>query len=288
MSLQTVLVRAWVRLTSVLAPRHAERFAARLFLTPRRRPAVPRPVAGREPRRFEIDLDGEHLVGWRWGTEGRRVLLVHGWSGRAADMSAIAAALAARGHEAVTIDMPAHGSSAGKRTNLAIWMRLLPAIARRLGPFDAAVGHSFGAAAITLALAEGLDVARVVLIAPPLGPAHFMDRLRQFIGLPASRVAGMERELVQIVGRPIADFDASRVAAHLAQSALILHDPADDDVPFAHGEAIAAAWRGSAFVPMPGAGHYRILRSGATIDRAVEFIGGTTAGALPAPVAAVR
>lgn len=272
MSLQLDLLRGWVRVASRLAPRHAERLAARLFLTPRRRPAEPRPVAGLRPERFELAVDGEQLVGWRWGTGGRKVLLVHGWSGRAADMSALAAALAARGHEAIALDMPAHGSSAGTRTNLAIWARLLPAIGGRLGPFDAAVGHSFGAAAVTLALDAGLDAGRAVLIAPPLGPAHFMERLRTFIGLPAARTAGMERELVRILGRPIADFDADRVAARLAQPALVLHDPADDDVPFAHGEAIAAAWRESTLVPMPGAGHLRILKAPATIERTLAFL----------------
>ena len=272
MPLQLALVRLWIQVASVLSPRYAERFAARLFLTPRRRPAVPLPVDGVGPVQVEMDVNEEHLLGWRWGAGGPKVLLIHGWSGRAADMSSLAVALARRGYEAVAVDMPAHGGSAGRRTNLAIWSRLIPAIARQLGPFTAAVGHSFGAAAITLAIDEGLDVARAVLIAPPLGPAYFTERMRQLLRVPHARSAGMERELIRIVGRPLADFNADRVAARLAQPALILHDPNDDEVPFAHGAAIAAAWPGSTIVPATGEGHYRILKSPATIGRALDFL----------------
>ena len=272
MPLQLALIRLWIQVASLLAPRYAERFAARLFLTPRRRPAVPAPVDGIGPVQFTIDVNDEHLVGWRWGASGPKVLLIHGWSGRAADMSSLAVALARRGYEAIAVDMPAHGGSAGRRTNLAIWSRLIPALAREIGPFSAAVGHSFGAAAVTLAIDEGLDVGRAMLIAPALGPAYFMERTRRFLRVPSARTAGMERELIRMVGRPIADFNADLVAARLAQPALIVHDPNDDEVPFAHGAAIAAAWRGSTIVPATGEGHYRILKSPATIGLALDFL----------------
>lgn len=272
MPIQLRLIRLWVRLTSLLAPRYAERFSARLFLTPRKRPATPLSIEGVTPEQFSLALNGEELVGWRWGRSESKVLLLHGWSGRAADMSHIAGALAARGYEAVAIDMPAHGSSAGKTTNLAIWSQLIPVIGRKLGPFTAVIGHSFGAAAVTLALDAGLDVQRAILIAPPLGPLHFITGLREFIGLPLARAAGMEAELVRIVGRPISDFNADVVASRLLQPALIFHDPEDDEVPFAHGASIAAGWRGSSLVPVVGEGHFRILKSREVINRLVDFV----------------
>ena len=146
------------------------------------------------------------------------------------------------------------------------------ALAREIGPFNAAVGHSFGAAAVTLAIDEGLDVARAVLIAPPLGPTYFVERMCRFLRVPRERTAGIETELMRMVGRPMADLDADRVAARLAQPALILHDPNDDEVPFAHGAAIARAWAGSTIVPATGEGHYRILKSPATIGRTLGFL----------------
>jgi pimeloyl-ACP methyl ester carboxylesterase len=151
-------------------------------------------------------------------------------------------------------------------------MRVLPSLADRCGGVHAVVGHSLGAAAVTLALKAGLEARRVVLIAPPLGPPHFLARVQRFIGLPAERVPGMERELVAAVGRPIEFFDSARAAASLTQPALIFHDPSDREVPYAHGEAVARAWPGSRLVTMNGAGHFRILSAPELLRQAVEFI----------------
>ena len=266
------LLRTWFRVASYLLPGVAERQAARLFLTPRKRPATPQAIGGVQPREVRMEVEGERLVGWIWGDDGPPVLLVHGWSGRAADMAAIAARLAADGMRAIAFDMPAHGASAGRRTSLAVWMKILPQIGARYGPLSAVVGHSFGGAAAILSLDAGLDARRAVLIAPPTGPAYFLEKLRGFIGLHERRAAGMERHLVAMVGRGIAEFDADRVAVRLAVPGLILHDPADGEVPFAHAEAISRAWRGSILVPVPGEGHNRILKSPAALDRISEFL----------------
>jgi alpha-beta hydrolase superfamily lysophospholipase len=46
------------------------------------------------------------------------VLLVHGWAGEAAFMSAFADYMRRRGVRSVLLDLPAHGQSAGRQTNL--------------------------------------------------------------------------------------------------------------------------------------------------------------------------
>jgi pimeloyl-ACP methyl ester carboxylesterase len=267
------LLRAWFRVASHLLPGIAERQAARLFLTPRKRPAVPQAAGGVQPRELQMEVDGERMVGWSWGDDDRPpVLLIHGWSGRAADMAAIAARLAGDGMRAIAFDMPAHGASAGRRTSLAVWTKILPRMGARFGELSAVVGHSFGSAAAVLALDAGLMARRAVLVAPPTGPAYFMEQMRRFIGLHERRAPGMERHLVATVGRGIAEFDADRVAARVTVPALILHDPADSEVPFAHAEAISRALRGSVLVPIPGEGHNRILRSPAALDRISAFL----------------
>jgi pimeloyl-ACP methyl ester carboxylesterase len=271
--LSTRLLRLRFALLSRVAPRRAERAAARLFMTPRPRPPVPMPDVGVPARELEVTVAGSPVAGWSWGSAvAPAVLLVHGWSGLAADMAPLAGALARAGLRAVAFDLPAHGRTPGRRTSLGEWMRVLPSLTERCGGVQGVVGHSLGAAAVTLALAAGLDAPRAVLVAPPLGPPYFLARVQRFIGLPAERVAGMERELVAAVGRPIEFFDAARAAASLAQPALVFHDPADSEVPYAHGEAIARAWRGSRLVTMEGAGHFRILSSPEVARQTVEFL----------------
>ena len=265
------LLRLQLAVASRLAPALAEWQAARLFLTPRRRsvrdPVIPGLSA--DPRAFVAA--GRPVVGWSWG-EGPTVLLVHGWNGRAADMVALAEALVHAGFRAVAVDLPAHGRSPGRRTSIAEWRHVLAAIAEQLGGVHAVVGHSLGGAAVTLALEAGLRARGAVLLAPASGPTEYVARVRRFLGLPAARAAGMQRRLESLVGGALAEFDAVRAAATLAAPALVLHDPADDEVPWAHGAAIAGAWPRATLVPVPGEGHFRILTAPDVVARAVEFI----------------
>lgn len=263
-------MRAWMSAASRFAPSVAERQAARLFLTPRRKRGALPPIPGQTARPFSLRLDDHHLSGWSWG-DGPLALLVHGWEGSAVHMVPAAARLAELGFRAVALDMPAHGRSSGTRTSLVEWVAVLRELPKVLGTADVVLGHSFGGTALTFALAEGMPARRAVLIAPPLGPMHFIERASRYIGLPSTRIAGMVRRLGEMVGRDIREFDAARAAAAVAAPGLILHDPEDPDVPLAHAEAIARAWTGSQLVERRGVGHYRILGDPDTLDAAARF-----------------
>jgi pimeloyl-ACP methyl ester carboxylesterase len=251
----------------------AESHAATIFRTPRRRKEadVRREPAG--ARRVRVDWEGGRLAGWEWGIGHKPlVLLVHGWSGLAGDMHVVASALVDAGCRAVAFDMPAHGTSPGRRTSLVEWLQALRAIDRWSGGLAGAVGHSFGATAVTLALEEGLGAPRAVLVSPAPGPMHYVERIRRFIGLPDERVPGMVRRLVEQVGREIPSFDAVRAARSLEHPALVLHDPADDEVPFEGVEALTAAWRGSRLELRALVGHYRIRRDAGVGGRVAAFL----------------
>jgi pimeloyl-ACP methyl ester carboxylesterase len=265
-------MRAWFGAVSRFAPRVAERQAAKLFLTPRRRrtraDSTPR---HREALAFTIQIAQHRLEAWSLG-EGPLALLIHGWEGSADHMTAAAVRLAGEGFRAVALDMPAHGRSPGRITSLVEWIRVLRALPAALGAPDVVIGHSFGASAVTFAIAEGLPARRAVLLAPPLGPLHFVDRARRFIGLPEPRVPGMVRRLEELVGRNIAEFDTSLAARKVTIPGLILHDPEDSEVPWSHATGLASAWSGSRLVPCEGVGHYRILSDATALHRVAEFV----------------
>src|SRR5690606_7504846 len=97
---------------------------------------------------------------------GPPVFLVHGWGGSSAQMNGFVDELVRRGYEAITIDLPAHGESAGKRTEVVECSEALLAAARRFGDPVGVIAHSFGAAATTLAVQRGLKVGALVFVAP--------------------------------------------------------------------------------------------------------------------------
>lgn len=274
-------LRLGFRVASAVAPRAAERRAASLFLTP------PRPKARRvvledaEAGRYALEVrEGElRVAAWSWG-RGPAVLLAHGWGGTAADMAPLAERLEAAGYRAVLFDFPAHGRSAGRRTNMVEWLRVMRALAAAVGPVHAVAGHSFGGATVALALAEqGMPVRGAVLLAPVIGPAQFVDRFTGMIGLSPARAEGMMRRVAEMVGREPRSLDARWAVKHLRVPALVVHDPADREVPWAHAQAIADAWPGSRLLAADGLGHNRLLRDPGVLAAATDFI-----HALPRPV----
>ena len=275
-----------------LLPALAERQAARLFLTPRtRRGATPTALhAELLPERAMQRRAGEHeaaypelatgrIALWSWG-RGPAVLLVHGWSGSASDMAPIGAELVRAGYRAVMFDMPGHGESAAKPTNLFVYLRTLEALAAIVGPLDGIVGHSLGGSATALALGGGVVQAkRAALVAPALSPWAFAWHFADVIGLPAARVPGMVARTEKLVGAKADSLNAAEAVASLQTPGYLVHDPADLEVPFEHSTGIAAAWPGATLVARPGLGHRRILKDPATVAGIVGFVKGGSEGA---------
>jgi pimeloyl-ACP methyl ester carboxylesterase len=283
-SLRSRATRLAVSTLARIAPAAAEEYATRRFLRPTG-PRWPSAIArGREEHScavpiacMEIRIRGASgaIAADLFGEPGPTVLLVHGWSGSAADMATIALNLVAAGYRAVTVDLPAHGRSDGTLTTLPEMMRAIATVAVAVGPLAGVVAHSLGAAATVLALNERQMAARgVVLLAPAIGPMAFVERYRRLIGLPRARVDGMVERVGARAGRAVVTLDARSAASRLASPVLIVHDPEDREVPFDHGKEIADAWQGSRMLAMAGVGHRRVLRDERVLAAINDFLTG--------------
>lgn len=263
-----------------LAPEESAALAARLFLTPRRhqRPA----------REVELLRDGTPLrlagevSAVAWGV-GPPVLLTHGWEGRGAQLGAFVAPLVAAGRRPIAFDGPAHGDAPGEETNPLHFARALLAVGEELGPLDGVVAHSFSVPATALALDRGLAARRVVLIAGPASIPRVMERWAALVGLPPAIVPRFRERVAERVGLPADDLDIARTAARLRAPALIVHDPADEEVPYADGLVLAASWPGARLLTVHGVGHRRVLRDEATVRETVAFLAGAEGAAGAAP-----
>ncbi|KTC66575.1 putative hydrolase (plasmid) [Legionella adelaidensis] len=83
---------------------------------------------------------------------GRKILLAHGWMSRAAYMSKLIDSLVNQGFEVYAIDFPAHGEAKGRQLVWTDAVLILKKILCELGPFYAAIGHSFGGSMLLNAL----------------------------------------------------------------------------------------------------------------------------------------
>jgi pimeloyl-ACP methyl ester carboxylesterase len=270
---------AWLLLTlrsffatlSFISPRAAGRLALRLFRTPHRhhRPGWEKHVAAAgEPLRV-----GPELAAHAFGPPGRPIaLLVHGWEGRGTQLGRFVEPFVHAGFRVLALDLPAHGESAGARTDLIECTEALRKVGRDLGPLAAVVAHSFGGAITTLALERGLDAKAVVLIASPSSIDDVLRRFGKLTGLSDAAMRAFRMALERQTAVKLADVEIFERVAGIQVPALIAHDRGDREVPFQDAERLAARWPQATLLATERLGHRRILKEDEVIRRAVEFV----------------
>lgn len=225
---------------------------------------------GREP----VDV-----VVYTWGEPGAPgVLLVHGWQSRAAFFAPLVEDLVAAGLRVVAYDAPAHGDSGGRRRTIvddvAIVHRLSDA---EPGPWEGVVGHSAGALAAGVALADGAAARRYTSLSGLSASTALADGFFALTGLPRSlrpRFDDLARrrrfpDVPDIYER----YDLTRRPVPGVVPALLLHDTDDRQVPYHHAELLLTAHADSAeLVTTTGLGHNRILRDPAVRRRILDHL----------------
>lgn len=267
------MMGAVIRGVDRISSRLGARVAARVFLTPRRTRLPERERAWLAHAKAEVFKAGRfRLSGHRWSASGEPVLLIHGWEGRGSQLGGLALALADRGLQPITIDLPAHGSSAGAQTNLVEISQAIAALVRHLGGVAGIVAHSFGAAGTTVALREPLDVGRLVYLAPAEDFAHYPRVFSHWLGLPHHLSERMKHSIERRIGITMAELRGRLLAPRMSQPLLVVHDEDDVDVPWQDGKTYAEAWPGSTLLTTRGMGHRRILREDEVLRAVAEFI----------------
>ena len=213
-------------------------------------------------------------------TDGRpaSVLLVHGWTGEAAFMGAFADYMRRRGLGSVLFDLPAHGQSAGRQTNLMDCAHAVREVAEAMGSIRFAIGHSMGGLAALVAgegrhpMPGSFSFEAYVLVAMP---DQFADVTRRFgdeQALSPADLQAFERRLERLARRKIADFTGSKLLTATGRPALLIHARDDQEVPFEDAERLAASTPCSELRVLDGLGHRAILYAPPVMRAAAAFI----------------
>lgn len=260
-----------------LAPHRTVALAATLFNTPQR-PKPDKLVAPKglaSPIMRLLPLPSASVTVYQWGDPESQptVLLLHGWNGWAMQFADFVPGLLERGFAVVAPDHVGHGNSPGNVASLPGFIDTTSELLIHLPRVSGIVAHSMGAAAAACALAEsGLQSVALVLIAPPKGPRVFIEQFAQMLGLPSTLVDGVQQWIERRFGRSIASVGAEAVAPRILAPILVLHDPADSVVPFAHGEVYARLAPDAQLQALAAGGHYKILRAPVTVQHSLEFL----------------
>jgi len=287
-SLKRTTVRSIFSGLQALSPGLAAELASvAMFRTTRGRAAAWEAEVSARGERLWVEGPTGRLAVQRWG-QGPLVVLVHGWNGRASQLSGFVQPLVDAGYQVVSFDAPGHGASAGHRSSMLDFARAFDVVVDSVRPFfqplAGIIAHSMGGAAVTLALSRAgqgarsvesnLGEPRLVFIAPPIDVRDFVVTVSSELGLSEAARHALERVVEKRTGERIDDLHAVPLARTMTAPLLIIHDEQDRAVPVACGATLAEAWPGAELARTQGLGHNRILRAPPAIARAVAFVRG--------------
>ncbi|WP_027667645.1 alpha/beta hydrolase [Rhizobium leguminosarum] len=288
------VTRLGFSLLQAVSPDLAGRAAFRLFCrTPSAKPkgakaraahaAGAARLAGAE--RFTLRLAGgrqAHAYRLNGGARGKRkrYLVTHGWGSSAAYMAELVSMLSATGAEVVALDFPGHGRSGGRFLHMGLAVETIAAAEARFGAFDAAIGHSFGGAALMISAAGLLPgvtpvtTERLVLIGAPSEMGWLFTDFGRMVGLRPAAQAVLENEVHRVTGRRLEDFDAGAAAGAIGRPVLVIHAEDDKEVSALHARRYGAAGNGVRLFWANGFGHRRIIGAAPVLAAIAAFLDG--------------
>ncbi len=250
-------------------------FMAKLFVTPLKHKTPEREEMMRESAKKEmvmIPALGYEVMVYTYGYSKHKVLMAHGWSGRGTQMYAIADKLLENGMMIISFDGPAHGLSKGKTTTPVEFVKTIHFLGETYGPFEAAVGHSFGSISLLKSVSEGLKINKLVVIGTEFKIINILDNLVKALGLKKKMAAHLKKRLDSQFKGDIEVFGAGQSAKDVNIPTLVIHDTQDNDVNVSSAYKLRQNLEHGELLVTNGLGHRTILRDENISRRIVEFI----------------
>ncbi len=269
------IIIATGKILQFIVPPLAVLFAIKLFRTPIRfkTPARENMMAESAQKKMVLipELNQEVMV-YSYGYSKRKVLLIHGWSGRGTQLFKIADKLLENGFMTISFDAPAHGKSTGKTTMMNEFVKTALFLEKEFGPFEIAIGHSLGGMTVLNGIKQGLNLKKAIVI----GSGDVItDIIKEFVAkiqLKPKMVDKIKQHFYNKFGEDIDNYSAYIAAKSVKIPTLVLHDTEDKDVPVSCAHHIRQNLEQGEILITNGLGHRRILKDAKVISRIVEFI----------------
>ena len=268
-------VRCFAKTLELISSRLASFFGIRLFITPVNFPIPKREqymLKSAQKKRLQIPEIKKEIEILSYGYSKKKVLLVHGWSGRSTQLFAFADKLLENGFMVISFDGPAHGKSTGRTTMMPEFLKTIEKINTTFGPFEAAIGHSFGATSLYNAAATFLDIKTFIAIGSGDRISEIISNFAKNLYLKEKSAKKIQSGLEKKWVIHLDDFSSSTVAKKIKIPVLVVHDKTDGDVPVSCAYRIRQNLeKGSLFITN-GLGHTKILRNNEVINKSIKFI----------------
>ena len=268
-----ILVTA--KILEVTSPRLAAKFAIKLFTTPMKFKLPKREVEMDQKSRQQLvhinSLDKDINV-YHYGVGARKVLLVHGWSGRGTQLLSIADKLIKNGYSTISFDAPAHGKSPGKTSDMTEFIAAILELEKQFGPFEYAIGHSLGAMAVLNSIKRGLKVKKAVTIGSGDVIKDIMNDFSSKLGMNIATGELMIKLFEKKFNETINNYSAYIAAKDVTVPVLLIHDNNDADVPVSAAHHISKYLAHHELMITEGLGHRKILGDSKVIKKIIQFL----------------
>jgi len=217
----------------LISPRKGAKVAYQLFCTPlTRKTKRKEPPVFHKAEKVSFDIDGLTIRGFRWNADhpnGKKILIVHGFSSYAYKFEKYITLLKKEGFEILAFDAPAHGISDGKLINAYIYKNALLRIEFLYGPFYGIMGHSLGGLAASLAFEQltNRDKRKLVLVAPATETKTAISNFFKLIPADEKIKHAFTRLIGELTDKPVSYYSVSRVVKSIRSPVLWVHDKQD-------------------------------------------------------------
>ena len=258
-----------------VSPSLTTKFAAKLFTTPIRHKLPKRELhMERESVQKSILVPEiqKEIVVYEYGKSNKKVLLVHGWSGRGTQLVKIADELLKMGYMTISFDAPAHGKSKGNSSIMIEFIASILEIEKQYGPFEFAIGHSLGGMSVLNAIKQNLQVKKAVIIGSGDIIQDIIDDFICKLQLRPEYGIKLRNHFEAKFGGKMDDYSAYKAAEKTEIPVLVIHDKDDDDVSVKAAYNIQKHLKQSEIMITEGLGHRKILGDEAVIQKITAFL----------------
>ena len=159
------VIQIFIQILGFVSPVIGARFAYYLFFKPFRLKSHPLDLEKKKSgTQLDFVIQGKKTSAWYWG-EGPVVILVHGWSSKGFHYRKFIDPMVDAGFTVVIPDLPGHVRSEGASSNVLEFKETLEAISLHFTNVYGLVGHSLGAMACILMLADNKVAVEKLVVA---------------------------------------------------------------------------------------------------------------------------
>ena len=214
----------------------------------------------------------KEIMVYHYGKSNKKVLLIHGWSGRGTQFFKIADFLVENGYATVSFDAPAHGLSSGTQTMMNEFVICTRVLNEKYGPFEIGIGHSLGGMTLLNAINIGVPFKKAICIG---SGNSIYDIMKDFVAKLEMKpiIAKMMKDYYdKKFGVDLETFSSYQIAKNIEIPTLIIHDTEDKDVPVQCAYDIHQNLKQGELLITKGLGHRKVLGDVKVLEKIIEFI----------------